>query len=300
MANAAQRPGENADAISSKWVCRNIPSFLLAAAVQSPGQKRHRADVTGEIMSTKFLATTIFVLSASTASADNWAGTLTSSGSYTQEQGIGLVPQTQLSGAESVMLQCSNLYPSTLPGSFNTCPNASNTTVNGYWVPVSSFAKASSVDALQTQVTVLSDTVSGFQSQFTVLGNNITTLQSQIGGFASAASVSGLQTQVGALGASLSALDARVARIESLPGIKQLLRNKKNSLEQQTAMISALAPTAPNFGNANRLGFNGAMEGDQSAFAINYVHASGGMDVNFGVAVSEDSTMARAGFGFSW
>jgi hypothetical protein len=153
-------------------------------------------------------------------------------------------------------------------------------------VSLSLFAKAASVSSLTNSVSQLSGQFEG--------------LSSELQGMASAEALEALQNDLAGMNSALTALAQRVARIEQVPSVKSYLRKQARDLAKQTVLIEALQPIAPPEGTTNRLGFSSAVQEGQSAFGLNYSHSSHDVDLSFGVAVSEDQMMARAGAGISW
>jgi hypothetical protein len=209
------------------------------------------------------IAALVSGLLASVAAADDWSGVGLDGGWYRDRNDGTLSPISNLIGNEGVVVNCSSsTFVAAGEGAFDNCPASEGASL--MWVPISAFARTSTVQALTGRV-------SAVESGLGAIGT--------------------LSAQLGALSTHLSALAAYV------PAIQQ-------QMEQTTwrgaAMAAALDSVGPAAGKRNRLGTNAATVNGETAVALNYVYAGDTMDVSAGVAYSEGEAISKVGVGISW
>jgi hypothetical protein len=192
------------------------------------------------------------------ALAENWAGAPAVPPSYTDFP-PPIVPQATLTGEEVIRAECLASFPPIAEVFY--CDPPGN--AGQRWVRISEFARSSTVADLQTQVSALSEQLSGLES-----------------------------------------LEARIARIEAIPSIRNHLDHALAAVEKRAnagiAMTAALQPVSPFDDQKNRLSFDTVSFNGQTALGAQYVRKEGQLDFNFGLASSGEDTMARGGVSFSW
>ncbi len=164
-----------------------------------------------------------------------------------------------LRGGEGVYVRCSYGMEYTAPELCSSDDDISSSI--GRLVPLTAFARSSTVTALGASVSALSARISGAEAQLVAIQNS-------------------------------------VAGFEAF--IPEALENTRREAVEGSATAAAMTTVAPADGKANRIGFNTATYNGSTAVAVSYSRAAGDVDFNVGVAMAGDNAMVKAGAGFSW